>query len=89
MNPVATTLAYEQMTEAIFSELVSLAPTHRRKKSASESTKGFLGTPFAWSYVHELNGRKSFHLHGAVHGGPSPTLFLDFHHCPVISQNFP
>ena len=46
MNPIATTLVYEQMTEAIFAELVRLAPVYRRKTSTAElanaPAKGFL-----------------------------------------------
>ena len=38
MNPIATTLVYEQMTEAIFAELVRLARVYRREKNIGGSS---------------------------------------------------
>ncbi|CAK0807187.1 unnamed protein product [Prorocentrum cordatum] len=86
MNPVATTLVYEQMSEAIFTELVALPPNHRRKKSvgAEDAPKGFLGTPFGWSFVHETNQRKSFHFHASVHAGATPELLADVAGFPAL-----
>ena len=89
MNPVATTLVYEQMTEAIFTELVQLAPVLRRKTQAdmrAEPVRGFLGVPFAWTYVHEVSGRKAFHFHASVHGGPSPALLTDVLGSPALEK---
>ena len=81
MNPVATTLFYKSLVEAIFTELVGMPPSHKRNIScasrSAERPKGFLGTNFGWSYVNDTNARKSLHFHAAVHGGPSPALLAD------------
>ena len=82
-NPVATTLFYEQLTEAVFTELVGVPPSHRRRTSCpkqepkKECHRGFLGTGVAWSYVHETNARKSLHFHAAIHGGAAPALLAN------------
>ena len=77
LNPVATTLFYEQMCEAIFTHLVGLPPTGKRNvvyKPAAQRPKGLFGVPFCASAVTELNTRKSMHLHGCIHGGTPPAL---------------
>lgn len=77
LNPVATTLFYEQICEAIFTHLVGLPPTGKRNvvtKPAAERQKGLFGVPFCASAVTELNARKSMHLHGCIHGGTPPAL---------------
>ena len=81
MNPVATTLVYEEMVAAIFTSLVGLPPSQCTRKTKMREeyscTKGFLHVPFGWTYVHETNQRKSFHFHCAVHAGASPALLAD------------
>ena len=85
-NPVATTLFYEQLTSAIFTEIIGLPPSgHRRKTSTLDSrSKGFLGTGLAWSYVHETNGRKSLHFHASIHGGACPALLSNVAGIPEL-----
>ncbi|CAK0898089.1 unnamed protein product, partial [Prorocentrum cordatum] len=81
LNPVATTLLREQMAEAIFTELAGMPPRHKRRKSQliDDNTphRGIFGTPWAWHFVTETNGRKSFHFHAGVIAGASPTLLAD------------
>ncbi|CAK0798449.1 unnamed protein product [Prorocentrum cordatum] len=86
MNPVATTLVHEQMAESIFTELAGLPPNHRGKKTvdAESVPRGFLGTPFGWSFVHETNQRKSFNFHASVHAGASPALLADVAGFPAL-----
>ncbi|CAK0867394.1 unnamed protein product [Prorocentrum cordatum] len=86
MNPVATTLVHEQMAESIFAELVGLPPNHRKKKTvdAESVPRGFLGTSFGWSFVHETNHKKSFHFHASVHAGASPALLADVAGFPAL-----
>ena len=75
-NPIATTLFYEQLTEAVFTELIGVPPSNRRRKAMPlrQRHRGFIGTGVAWSYVHETNGRKSLHFHASIHGGAAPAL---------------
>ena len=81
MNPVATTLVYENIAEAVFTHLVGAPPSNKRKtmavKDEAMRRKGMLGLGRAWHYVTEVNGRKSFHFHAAVVGGLSPALLAD------------
>jgi hypothetical protein len=81
LNPVATTLFYENLVNAVFTELVAFPPSHKRKLTRAAvgevRLRGFHATPFGWSYVNETNARKSLHFHAAVHGGPSPALLAD------------
>ena len=85
-NPVATTLFYEELTAAIFTEIVGVPPSGRRRKTSSleSRSKGFLGTGLAWSYVHETNGRKSLHFHASVHGGACPALLANVAGIPEL-----
>ena len=78
-NPVATTLFFEQLNEAVFTEIVGVPPSHKRRKTVTvkERPRGFLGTGVAWSYVHETNGRKSFHTHASIHGGAALALLAN------------
>ena len=45
-NPVATTLFYEQLTNAVFSEIVGVPPSGARRKAVPlrSRCRGFLGT---------------------------------------------
>ena len=78
-NPVTTTLFYERLTDAVFSVLVGVPPSHKRRKAlpAPLRPRGFLGTSVSWSYVHETNGRKSLHFHASIHGGAAPALLAN------------
>ena len=81
MNPVATTLVYEEIADAVFTHLIGVPPSNKRKTMQSERAnpkcKGLLGLSRAWHFVTEVNGRKSFHFHAAIVGGLSPTLLAD------------
>ena len=48
-NPVATTLFFEQLNEAVFTEIVGVPPSHKRRKTVTvkERPRGFLGTGVA------------------------------------------
>ena len=77
LNPVATTLFYEHMCEAIFTHLVGLAPTGKRNvvyRPVASRRKGLFGVPFCASAVTELNQRRSMHFHACINGGSSPAL---------------
>ena len=78
-NPVATTLFYEQLMEAVFAAIIGVPPSHRRRKSIPAPTRprGGFGKGCAWSLVHETNGRKSFHFHASFHGGSVPALLAN------------
>ena len=51
MNPVVTTLFYEQVADAVFTNLVGLPPSSERKITPSQSDakrrRGIFGMPFA------------------------------------------
>ena len=77
LNPVATTLFYEHMSEAIFTHLVGLPPTGKRNlvyKPAAQRQKGLFGVPFCASAVTELSQRGSMHWHACINGGTAPAL---------------
>ena len=90
LNPVATTLFYEQLAEAIFTHLVGMPPSHKRKVSRARPgearPRGFLGAPFGWSFITETNARKSFHFHASVNGGASPALLADVVGYPALEK---
>ena len=79
VNPVATTMVYEELTETVFTYLIGLRPALRRKTvdldddpALHKLHKGVLATPRAWMFVTETNGRKSLHFHGVLFSDPSP-----------------
>ena len=79
LNPVATTLFFEQLSEAIFTHLIGMPPTGKRKASARAATRarGVLGRCFAWASVIETNKRKSLHFHASIYGGAAPALLAN------------
>ena len=77
LNPVATTLFYEHMCEAIFTHLVGLPPTGKRNvvyKPAAQRQRALFGVLFCASAVTELNQRRSMHFHACINGGTPPAL---------------
>ena len=78
-NPVATTLFYEQLMDAVFSVIMGVPPSHRRRKSipVQRRTRGGFGKGVAWCLIHETNGRKSLHGHASFHGGCATALLAN------------
>ena len=79
LKPVATTLFFEQLSEAIFTHLIGMPPTGKRKATARAATRarGVLGRCFAWASVIETNKRKSLHFHASIYGGAAPALLAN------------
>ena len=87
-NPVATSVAYDWMINAVFEVLVGLPKrTHRRKSDAildcvvdgdlpqiGKRRPGIFGVPVAAVWVTETSGRKALHLHSALWTCLSPRL---------------
>ena len=89
-NPVATTLFYEQFTDAVFTARIGVPPVNKWRKSVKleERPRGVLGTGLAESYVEETDGRKPFHRHASVHGGAVPALLATKPSCPWTSMRW-
>ena len=66
-NPVAAALAYRQMLEAVFHDLLRLTASNRRRKAPSRlwsaERSGILGRTVAFAGVTEAQGRGSLHSH--------------------------
>ena len=82
-NPVATTLLYEELCESVFTLLLGMPPSFRRRKTIGDDDaektqrRGVLGRVFGWAAVTESSGRQALHFHAAIHGGATPTLLGD------------
>ena len=78
-NPIATAMVVHRMLVAVFTELIGLEPSNLSTKRGNLVSRGagIFGSCTAWGAVIELDGRKCWHWHASVKGGPTPGLLAN------------
>ena len=79
-NPISSVIAFKAVVDAVFTRLFGMKPTRLTTSSPKPCQgvdKGAFGTPVAFLYVEEENGRQALHIHALMWAGMLPDLLAN------------
>lgn len=88
MNPVAASLVYAKLIDALCKNLLGLQPQHATKKTElpSNRRRALFGKCCGYFGTHEAQGRGTMHLHLIYFGGLMPRLLQRVAECPALAR---